>query len=97
LLTRSPWYASRWARSFLPSHNGAIEEAEEDHRAVTRGLIEDGAGDERYHDDAPNQPSESQALESAANGGSDNRPRVQPSQLIDAGNEWRSEGEEQHP
>lgn len=91
LLTRASWTRSPWAQPFLPANIGAIEEPEEDHRAVVRRLIEDGTGDRTYHDDAE-ETSTSRALEATPNGGNDHGPRVQPSPLIDVDNEWRDEG-----
>jgi hypothetical protein len=57
-----------------------------------RRLIEEGVGEEEYHDE-PDQAETSRAIEATGNN-EDHGPRVEPSLLVDAGNEWRNEGED---
>jgi hypothetical protein len=76
----------------LTNGTEATEEPEEDHRAVVRRLIEDGATGERFHDDPTETPNRNPVV--VPNVGNDYGPRVQPSQLVDMGDEWRDEGGE---
>lgn len=92
ILTRPSWLSSRWGRYFVPGGYEAVEEPDEDHRASMRGLIEEGAEDEEYHDDAEEDSSAPRVIE-APKDDNGQGPRVQPSQLVEAGHEWRDEGE----
>ena len=53
-----------------------------------RRLIEEGTGQEEYHDE-PEQHATGRAIEAAPGNNEDHGPRVEPSPLVDAGNEWR--------
>jgi hypothetical protein len=90
LFTRPAWASSRWAQTFIQSIGEVEEEPEDRNRAVMRRLINDGAGDERYHDDAEeDDPTTPRALEVPNSG--DQGPRIQPSQLVQSGHERRDE------
>jgi len=83
LLTTSSWAHPKWAIGHVEE---AEEEPEDDARATMRGLIEQSAGGNEYHDE-PNGQTRNQAIDSAQS----QAPRVQPSSLIENGNEWRDE------
>jgi len=89
LLTSSSW-TKGWLHSSERRSPGQEEGLEEDHRATTRRLIGDGTTDEEYHD----EPSASRSvIEASHENGQNQGPRVEPSQLLGHGNEWRNEGE----
>jgi len=90
LLTGPSWAGSKWVHPFRRHTNGDVEQPEEDNRANMRRLIEEGTGDQEYHDE-PEQSETSRAIEARGND-QDHGPRVEPSPLVDAGNEWRNEG-----
>jgi hypothetical protein len=54
-----------------------------------RRLIEEGIGEEGYHDE-PNESSPARAVE-ATPANHEDGPRVVPSTLVSSGNEWRDE------
>ncbi|KAF4631113.1 hypothetical protein G7Y89_g7022 [Cudoniella acicularis] len=87
-LTGSSWRNSRWARQFKRFTNGAHRD--EENRVSTRGLLEEGPSrEEPYHDN----PDDSTPVLAAVNGNHGRGPRLEPSQLADAHNEWREEGQ----
>lgn len=92
VLTSPSGAHSKWAYPFRRHTNGGVEDPEADNRAVVRRLIEQGAGDEEYHDEAAHEDS-ARAIEAPPGNDQDRGPRVEPASLIDAGNEWRDEGE----
>jgi hypothetical protein len=64
LLTSGSWTHPRWARPFNQLTNGATEEPEGDNsRATMRRLIEEGIGEEGYHDEPDAPPA--QAVEAS--------------------------------
>jgi len=92
LLTSSSWTHATWVRLFKRITNEATEEPEEeDHRATMRRLIEEGAGEERYHDEPTSGVSPVRAIEATPEDHDHDGPRVVPSTLVDSGNEWRDE------
>jgi len=94
LLASFSWIHPSLARPFKKITRGDIEDSPEDNRATMRRLIEGGDGDEEYRDDVGGERSERPAA--AANGsGQEQGPRVEPSQLVDDGNQWR-DNEERH-
>jgi hypothetical protein len=92
LLTGPSWAGSKWARPFRQHTNGDVEAPEENNRASMRRLIEEGTGREEYHDE-PEQHETGRAIEATPGNDEDHGPRVEPSPLVDAGNEWRNDGE----
>jgi hypothetical protein len=92
LLTSQSWAGSKWVQPFRRRANGDIEEPEEDNRAHMRRLIEEGTGQEEYRDESA-QENTGRAIEAPPGDGHDQGPRVEPSSLLDTGNEWQNEGE----
>lgn len=89
LLTNTPWSEFDWAQAFKQSNRDSEETPGDENGSSSRRLIEAATPDEEYHDEPPG----SDAAPVAANeNGQDQGPRVQPSQLLDHGNEWRHEG-----
>jgi len=92
LLTSFSSIHSSWVRPSKKITRGDIEHSPEDNRAAMRRLIEEGDGDGGYREDVGGERSERPAA--AVNGsGQEQGPRVEPSQLVDDGNQWR-DGEE---
>jgi hypothetical protein len=92
LLTSASSVRSKWAHTFRRHTNGVVEDPEADNRAVARRLIEGGIGQEDYQD-GPAQENTGRAVEAPPGNDQEQGPRVQPSSLLDSGNEWRDEGE----
>jgi hypothetical protein len=82
LLTNPTMSHARTSRAFKRITNRSDDD-EEDNRATMRRLIEESASAEPYRDN-PEEPADVNRIESAA-------PRVQPSALLEAQNEWRDE------
>jgi hypothetical protein len=91
LLTNSSWTDSKWVHPFRRHTNGDVEEGAVDNRANMRRLIEESSGQGEYHDEPEETPA--RALEAPPGNGQYNGPRVEPSSLVDTGNEWRDEGD----
>ena len=87
-LTTSPWTRTRWARPF--HHNPSSPT--EDTRATMRRLIEEANPTEGYHDEPNEEPIRATEAPSGEEG---QRPRIEPSRLMEHGNEWRDEGGDQ--
>ncbi|KAG0650076.1 hypothetical protein D0Z07_3227 [Hyphodiscus hymeniophilus] len=90
LLTSTTWEQS-WAHPFRRHVNGDVEDPEEDNRADMRRLIEGGD----RHQESRDEPAEGhtgRAIEAPSGDDQSQGPRVQPSSLLDTGNEWRNEG-----
>ncbi|TAQ86179.1 hypothetical protein B7494_g5497 [Chlorociboria aeruginascens] len=87
ILTGSSLVPAGWVRAFKQHrrHNGNDLD---DDRTVTGRLIADG----EYHD-APTDgtPNGTRTLDAPNGNGPDQGPRLEPSQLIDGGNQWRNE------
>lgn len=83
---------SKWAYPFRRHTNGDVEQPEDDNRAHMRRLIEEGIGQENYQDE-PARENSGRAIEAPPGNNQDHGPRVEPSSLIDARNEWRDEGQ----
>lgn len=77
LLTTSFWRRSHWSRSIHGVTSGDTEAPEEDNRAETRRLIEEGDDDEESYRDEPTQG----RLSGLNGSGHGQGPRVEPSRL----------------
>jgi len=92
LLSSSSWTESRWVRPFYRFGSRAVEGSEgDDNRATMRRLIEEGIGDEGYHDD-PSEGSPTRGLEAGFETHEEGS-RILPSLVLDSGNEWREDGD----
>ncbi|TGO56966.1 hypothetical protein BCON_0071g00200 [Botryotinia convoluta] len=77
LLTTSFWRRSYWSRPIHSISSGDTEAPEEDNRAETRRLIEEGDDDEESYRDEPTQ----RRLSGLNGSGHGQGPRVEPSRL----------------
>lgn len=92
LLTGPSWEHSNWAHPFQRHSAVDVEQPEEDNRADMRRLIEESHGHEESEDD-PVPENTNRAIEAPPGNDQRQGPRVEPSSLLDTGNEWRDEGE----
>jgi len=80
LLTTSFWKRSHWVQQIHSITNGDTEAPQEDNRALTRRLIEEGDDEEESYHDEPDGTSTDRNRLSASNGHGQG-PRVEPSRL----------------